>query len=94
MSKYLKDWMRAANAAQQEELASRIGSSRNYLYHLAGGFRTASPELAQLIEHHTADMQRRPGGKELPLVFRTDLAPACAGCDFAKKCLGKIATRT
>lgn len=93
MSKYLKDWMRAANAAQQEELASRIGSSRNYLYHLAGGFRTASPELAKLIERHTADMQRRPGGGELPLVFRTDLAPACASCEFARKCLGKIATR-
>lgn len=93
MNKYMKAWMRAASASQQEELASRVGTSRNYLYHLAGGFRSASPELAQLIEHHTEDMQRRAGGGELPLVFRTDLSPACAGCDFARKCLGKVATR-
>ena len=90
MSKYLKEWMKAASAEQQEDLASRIGSSRNYLYHLAGGFRHASPELASAIERATADMDKK---HSLPLIFRTDLSPACAGCDFAKKCLGKNASR-
>lgn len=93
MNKYMKEWMQAASASEQEELARRIGSSRNYLYHLAGGFRSASPELARLIELSTYDM-RREFGERLPLVFRTDLAPACASCDFAKKCLGKTATRS
>ncbi len=92
MSQYLKEWMKSATASEQEELASRIGSSRNYLYHLAGGFRTASPELAIAVESATAEM-RRKYGERLPQVFRTDLAPACAGCDFARKCLGKVATR-
>ena len=85
--------MQAATAAQQEDLAARIGSSRNYLYHLAGGFRSASPELGSAIERATYDM-RREYGEHLPLIFRTDLVPACAGCDFAKKCLGKTATRS
>lgn len=89
MNKYMKAWMQAATAAEQEELASRIGSSRNYLYHLAGGFRAASPELARAIESATHEMH----SERLPLVFRTDLSPACAGCDFAKQCLGKTATR-
>lgn len=85
--------MQAATAAEQEDLASRIGSSRNYLYHLAGGFRSASPELGRAIELSTYDM-RREIGERLPLVFRTDLAPACASCDFAKKCLGNTASRS
>lgn len=90
MSKYLKEWMKVADADRQEDLALRIGSSRSYLYQLAGGFRHASPELATAIEHATTEMNKK---FSLPVIYRTDLSPACAGCDFAKKCLGRNASR-
>jgi len=83
----MKIWMQAASPEQQSDLAKRSGTSRPYLYHLAGGFRDASAELAQRIEKAALDMHRETRGK-LPKVYRTDLNAACRGCDFAHKCLG------
>lgn len=83
----MKLWMQAASVEQQFDLAKRAGTSRNYLYHLAGNFRDASAELAQRIERASLDMHKETRGR-LPRVYRTDLNAACRGCDFALKCLG------
>lgn len=83
----MKLWMQAASTEQQFELAKRAQTSRMYLYHLAGGFRDASAELAQRIEKASAEMHKESRGK-LPRIYRTDLNAACRGCDFALKCLG------
>ncbi len=89
----VKAWMQSADRGQQEQLAKRAGTTRAYLYHLAGGFRDASPELAIAIERVSADMHRESRGR-LPRLYRTDMAPACRACDFAQRCLGAVAVRS
>lgn len=86
----MKLWMRLASTAQQEDLAQRAGTSRAYLYHLAGGFREASPELAQRIEQASFAMHRETRRK-LPKVYRTDLNSGCKACEYAARCLGPAA---
>ena len=89
----LKTWMRAATPDEQRLLAERCGTSRQYLYQLAGGLRFASPELAMAIERETLAMHKASKDR-LPVIYRTDLSPVCRGCEFAKKCLGAaIVTR-
>lgn len=86
----MKQWMQAASPQQQIELARRAGTSRQYLYHLAGGFRDASAELAARIERASLEMHRE-SRRKLPKVYRTDLNAACRACDYARKCLGAAA---
>lgn len=83
----LKAWMQIATPEQQEDLATRAGTTRPYLYHLAGEFREATPVLAKYIEHASLEMHKETRGA-LPKVYRTDLNGACRQCDFAAKCLG------
>lgn len=89
----MKAWMQAATPEQQNDLAARAGTTRAYLYHLAGSFRDASAELAQRIERAALAMQQETKGA-LPAIYRTDLNGACRGCDFAHKCLGPKAVRS
>jgi hypothetical protein len=89
----VKAWMQVATRGRQEQLAKRAGTTRAYLYHLAGGFRAASPELAMAIERVSAEMHRESRGR-LPRLYRTDMAPVCRSCDFAQRCLGPIAVRS
>lgn len=83
-------WMLAATAAEQQDLADRAGTSVGNLRHYASGQRRASAAQASRIERAIAEINagRRP---KLPAVYRTDLADACASCEFAAKCLGKKA---
>lgn len=76
----LSQFMQAANAAQQEALARKAGTSRSYLYQLAAGDRTASAELAADIERASHVVRR--GAGSLPIVPREQLCPACAKCEF------------
>lgn len=92
----MKQWMRAANAAQQEQLAKAVGTSRAYLYHLAGDesanyAREPKPKLAAAIERVTEQMHA--ADPKLPRVYRTDLVTACRECAFARECLGPIVDR-
>jgi len=87
----MKVWMLAASPTQQTDLALRAGTSRQYLYHLSGGFRDASPGLAARLEAASLAMSTETGG-QLPRVYRTDLNADCRNCDFAQKCLGAVAT--
>lgn len=87
----LKAWMRIATAEEQKALAEAAGTSRAYLYHLANDDskygRSASPELARNLEEAARPLaQENP---RLPRLLRTDLASACRGCDFARRCLGE-----
>ena len=86
----MKLWMLAASPAQQTDLALRAGTSRQYLYHLSGGFRDASPGLAARLEAASLAMTTETGGA-LPRVYRTDLNADCRKCEFAQKCLGPVA---
>jgi hypothetical protein len=83
----LKLWMRAATPDEQELLAERAGTSRQYLYQLSGGFRICSAELGSCIERETRVMAKASKAR-LPVVYRTDLVPACRACEYAHKCLG------
>jgi DNA-binding transcriptional regulator YdaS (Cro superfamily) len=88
----LKHWMRKASTEEQEELALMVGTSRPYLYQLAGGFRQASPVMGAQIETETERMAKR--NPDLPVLYRTDLVDACRACRFAQQCLGPIARRS
>ena len=92
MSSIIKEWIYRASVAEQEDLVSRCGTSRSYLYHL-GVHRFPSPELASKIELVTKEMNVESNGR-LPVVYRTDLAPACRNCEFARAALGDIAIRS
>lgn len=87
----MKDWVTAASSDQQAELVRRVNDAtgmhmqRQYLYHLANGLRKAGSGLASAIERVTVDMAAR--GDDLPVVYRSDLATACAECEYAKQCL-------
>lgn len=88
----LKSWLRQATADEQETLAKRAGTSRQYLHHLAAGEETnyrrePKPALAASIERETKVMAKASKGR-LPIVYRTDLVRACRECSFARKCLG------
>lgn len=94
----IKQWMRLATTAEQEELAKLAGTKRSYLYHLAGEkatnyAREPLPKLAAAIESASAVMHKKTKGR-LPLIYRTDLVTACRECAFAQKCLGAAAVRS
>lgn len=87
-----KLWMRAAEPAEQQVLADALGTSREYLYQISGGFRLCGPERGAQIERETTKMNKASKGR-LPVVYRTDLVEACRQCEFAQKCLGAAAVR-
>lgn len=83
----MKVWMAAATTDEQILLSDRVGTSRQYLYQLAGEHRQASAELGASIERETKTMAKASKGR-LPVVFRTDLVAACRSCEYAQRCLG------
>lgn len=88
-----KTWMKAATPGEQSLLAEALGSSREYLYQLSGGFRRASPERGAALEVASARMHEASQGR-LPRIYRTDMVDACRNCEFAQRCLGAAATRS
>ena len=92
----MKAWLNAATTAERELLARNIGTSSQYLSHLAVNDdklykREPKPALAGAIERETKSMAKASKGR-LPVVWRTDLVEACRNCEYAKKCLGDKAT--
>jgi hypothetical protein len=88
----LKAWMRQATSHEQKLLADRVGTSQQYLNHIAASEEAAykrepKPALAAAIERETKVMAKASKGR-LPIVYRTDLNSTCRGCDFARRCLG------
>jgi len=90
----LKVWMQAATPDEQQALAdAAVNGSRKHLYAVSNGDRYFSPLKAAAVEAKALEMHRSTGGR-LPLLYRTDLAEACAACEFARKCLGAAAVRS
>jgi hypothetical protein len=46
----IKEWVRSTTTSERAELLEELGTKVNYIYQLAGGFRRASPGLAQELE--------------------------------------------
>ena len=88
----MKLFMRAAEVEEQEILARSCGTTRAYLFQLAGGFRTPQPDLAMKISEQSELMHKASNGR-LPVLHITDLVPSCARCKHAIKCLGADAVR-
>lgn len=79
----LRAWLKQATPAQRAQLVKLAKTTPGALHQLAGAYRTkgvlrASPELARRIEIAT---------KKIGVTIkRTDLAPVCKRCEFAKRC--------
>lgn len=84
MNTALKNWMSKASPPEQEDLAKRLGASRPYLYQISGGFSKVSAARAGELEEASRDMHRASKGR-LPVLLRSELCSACAGCPYAKK---------
>lgn len=87
-----KIWMRAATPEEQDLLADALGTSRNMLYQISGGFKSVSAERGIAIEKLTERMHIASLGR-LPRIYRTDMVETCRGCEFARQCLGASADR-
>lgn len=83
----VKEWMSAANRAEQEQLAALANTSRAHLYHLRTGRRIASADLAQDLEAASSQLSVASRGR-LKVLHREDLSHACGRCEYAKKCRG------
>lgn len=81
----LKKWMIAATADEIRSLVKQADTSRDYLYQIVGGHRTASADLAGRIETAAEALRLKSKGR-LPKLTRADLAPACAECPYFRKC--------
>ena len=89
----MKAWLNAATVAERELLASRVGTSSQYLFHVAVNDDKAyrrEPKigLAAGIERETKAMNKVSKGR-LPIVLRTDLVSGCRACPYAQKALGQ-----
>lgn len=91
----MKAWLNAALTEEREFLAKQVGTSAQYLSHIAVNDdksykREPKAALAAAIERETKAMSKRSKGR-LPVVMRTDLVEACRQCEFARRCLGQDA---
>ena len=89
----LKAWLKAATTLERETLARNVGTSTQYLAHLAVNEdknykREPKIGLAAAIERETTAMAKASKGR-LPVVLRTDLVEGCRGCPYARKVLGE-----
>jgi hypothetical protein len=88
----MRAWLNAATPAERDLLAERVGSSAQYLFHIAVNEDKAyrrEPKLglAAGIERETKAMAKASKGR-LPIVLRTDLVSGCRSCPYAQKALG------
>ena len=89
----MKAFLNAATTAEREALATKVGTSNQYLSHLAVNEdknykREPKIGLAAAIERETTAMAKASKGR-LPVVLRTDLVEGCRGCPYARKVLGE-----
>ena len=94
----MKAWLNAATTPERELLAAKVGTSPQYLAHIAvneGKRYQREPKigLAAGIERETSAMAKASKGR-LPVVLRTDLIEGCRQCPYAKKVLGERAVQS
>jgi hypothetical protein len=78
-----KRWWTRATKTDKTRLARLAKTSVGQLGQLAGGHRVSGPALARRIELGTVAIALH---RELPLVLRSDLCPACHACEYARRC--------
>jgi len=81
----MRTWLEAATRAELEKLGAISKRTVATLRQIAGGYRTegsarTTPEVARDIELATIKLQR----EGLPPVYREELCPACARCEYLK----------
>lgn len=82
----LKQWLQKASKNQKAILASYADTSVGNLLQMAYGHRTPSAEMGAKI---VSGVRRMIGkGYAVPAIKRSELVPACAKCEHAKKCGG------
>lgn len=89
MKNKLRKWLESATKEEFEKLAKLSKRTIATLRQIAGGYRTdgearTTPEVAREIELATLKLRR----EGLPAVYREDLCPACARCEYLKKARG------
>lgn len=87
----MKRWLAAARPVERNQLAKFSGTTVGTLRQIAGGYRTrgklqVSPELARKLEIASIRIRKNSKILPLPVLWRTDLCPACHACEFAKAC--------
>jgi DNA-binding transcriptional regulator YdaS (Cro superfamily) len=83
----LQSWWARATTAERSTLAKALGTSTKYLSFYAQGRRQPGADRGIVIERETKLMNKASEGR-LPVVYRTDVVPACRECEFARRCLG------
>ncbi len=84
MSHKLLQWMNKATTEEREALANGADTTRAAIYQITSGKRQVGPAKARLFERAAAVLRRK--NPELPKLLRADLCPACAQCEYAKRC--------
>lgn len=87
----LQHWMRLATPEEQEEMAQLAGTSRDYLYQIASPakHRGISSRMAGFLVAAAAKVREASPRRDiLPVLTRADLSDVCAGCEYARACLG------
>lgn len=86
----MRKFLRAASQDEVARVAELAQTTVGTLNQIAGSYRTSgNPQvrsgLAGRIQSAVAEVRRT--NKALPVVLKTDLAPECRDCEYARKCL-------
>lgn len=89
-SNAMRRWLAKANPREIQKLAQSADTTVGHLRQIAGGYRNegravVEAGLAGRIEMGAARLRGK--NAVLPVLLRTDLCPACRGCQYAKSCL-------
>ena len=79
----LKAFRDVATEEEQDELARRVGTTKEYLFTHLGMHRAVALKKAATIESVTREMFVRTRGRT-PVIYRHALCTVCAECPFAK----------
>ena len=81
----LRLWLSVSTREEKNQMVKIAGTSVPHLYHLTGGHRGASSELAGRIADATVAMALI--NPDLPVLTRMDLSVDCAACSYARACI-------
>ena len=76
----LRRWMDKATPAQKKRLAREARTTLGTLYQIAGSYRTDG------VPRVEADLAGRIARATGYVIRREELSPACAKCEYAKRC--------
>lgn len=79
----LQRWWKQATKQDKDTLSRLAKVPLGQLGQLAGGHRVSSAAPARRIEIATVRMAKT---KNLPVVLRSTLCPACSVCEYAREC--------